>query len=906
MGRKKITNLKQKIISIPIIIVTLIGFIVPNYAHAGILDDIGEDIGTGLIQLTMIIPDAIITVLQRKMLGWPDDEPVIREVDESSIAKLSEFVGNFPIVGKWAEKGIDVAHFVGNGVIASLLGEKNIFSPVGAIENVFDGIRDFLGFETGSYVISTIMYTPKMIFAGEVPLLKINFFSTADSSKSIAFKLKEIIATWYYALRNIALVAMLIMLVYTGIKIMLSSAAGDKAKYKEMLMNWLIGICLILFIHYFMVFMIKLNNSIVDMITQSGGADDVINIARMKVSDESTQSDEYISLTDRFGYGLIYFVLVIYTLIFTWQYLKRVVKLAFLILFAPIIAAIYPIDKMADGQAQGFNAWIKDFIFTLLIQPLHLILYTILIGSVSDLVNSNMIYALVALGSLIPLEAMLRNYLGFGRARDGIKPPNPAGLLAASSLLGGLGKKLLPSNVSGGSGNGPGGNDSGKSGNSSIKLKGTNAYDLIGGGAEVAGDAADKGLNAAGTALEGATGAAGTAMSAIPVVGTALGTATKGVGKVAGTGMKASGKVAKVAGKTTKGISKAASKTSNKVRPIKQRFKAVRGTANKLAGNIGNSRIATTIGNSKLARTIKNPKLRKGLGAVGNRYVRKLTDGKTGTRGALTAIGKVAKTGARIGVGTAVATTGAMLGAAYGIASGDVGKAAQLSISGAVGGYAIGNKTTKAITNRAAGGISSIKDTYKQGADSEEYKQEKIYHSIIDDPAVMDQFREKNKDMNDSKILAGISAYAKEGITDVDDIQTGFDLENKAGVDRDTAMGTVKLSNKFDTNMLMDDKKEQKLRGILEQNLSGRGYSNSKERANESIELMKMANGLTPMKEISKTSYSQPIINDKNIEHINITSESNKKASRKVKTGGTYDTKRDNARKHSNESENNN
>ena len=110
--------------------------------------------------------------------------------------------------------------------------------------------------------------------------------------------------------------------------------------------------------------MIKLNNSIVDMITQSGGADDVINIARMKVSDESTQSDEYISLTDRFGYGLIYFVLVIYTLIFTWQYLKRVVKLAFLILFAPIIAAIYPIDKMADGQAQGFNAWIKDFIFT--------------------------------------------------------------------------------------------------------------------------------------------------------------------------------------------------------------------------------------------------------------------------------------------------------------------------------------------------------------------------------------------------------------------------------------------------------------------------------------------------------------------------------------------------------------
>ena len=33
--------------------------------------------------------------------------------------------------------------------------------------------------------------------------------------------------------------------------------------------------------------------------------------------------------------------------------------MAFLTLIAPIVAFTYPIDKMADGQAQGFDMWVK-------------------------------------------------------------------------------------------------------------------------------------------------------------------------------------------------------------------------------------------------------------------------------------------------------------------------------------------------------------------------------------------------------------------------------------------------------------------------------------------------------------------------------------------------------------------
>ena len=38
-----------------------------------------------------------------------------------------------------------------------------------------------------------------------------------------------------------------------------------------------------------------------------------------------------------------------------------------------------PIDKLNDGQAQAFNMWLKEFIFNILIQPFHLLIYMVFI-----------------------------------------------------------------------------------------------------------------------------------------------------------------------------------------------------------------------------------------------------------------------------------------------------------------------------------------------------------------------------------------------------------------------------------------------------------------------------------------------------------------------------------------------
>ena len=72
--------------------------------------------------------------------------------------------------------------------------------------------------------------------------------------KSTAAELRGVVANWYIVLRNIALVALLSVLVYIGIRIIISSTAVDKAKYKQMLIDWLVAICLLFLMQYIMSF----------------------------------------------------------------------------------------------------------------------------------------------------------------------------------------------------------------------------------------------------------------------------------------------------------------------------------------------------------------------------------------------------------------------------------------------------------------------------------------------------------------------------------------------------------------------------------------------------------------------------------------------------------------------------
>ena len=95
----------------------------------------------------------------------------------------------------------------------------------------------------------------------------INQIDGSADLESTAYAMKENIASWYVALRTIALVGLLSVLLYIGIRIILkSTSAQDKAKYKNMLKDWVVALCILFVLHYMMAFMLNMTGSLNDII----------------------------------------------------------------------------------------------------------------------------------------------------------------------------------------------------------------------------------------------------------------------------------------------------------------------------------------------------------------------------------------------------------------------------------------------------------------------------------------------------------------------------------------------------------------------------------------------------------------------------------------------------------------
>ena len=61
-------------------------------------------------------------------------------------------------------------------------------------------------------------------------------------------------------------------------------------------------------------------------------------------------------------------------------------KVGFLLVISPLITVTYAIDKMGDGKAQALGNWLKEYIYTILIQPFHCIIYFTFVSTAFKLV----------------------------------------------------------------------------------------------------------------------------------------------------------------------------------------------------------------------------------------------------------------------------------------------------------------------------------------------------------------------------------------------------------------------------------------------------------------------------------------------------------------------------------------
>lgn len=735
--------------------------------------------------------------------------------------------------------GEDTPVFYNSGVFSSEKVLKIITDnpTVSGVETV-EVVKDYIDTFTGKYGVPDIKLTPAEIFAGNVSALDANFFETktdhsnelGGNGKSIIEQLKGTVSKWYVALRNIAIVGLLSVLLYIGIRIVISSSAGDKAKYKQFFVDWVVALCLIFFLHYIMAFTMTMSETITDVLSGDDSSQGRIKQVNIRLIDENGNafSDggvpiefssnftgvarikaDYASSSLRMGYSILYIALTVYTVYFAFVYLKRLLMLAFFTMIAPLVALTYPLDKIRDGKAQAFNYWFKEYMFYALLQPMHMLLYTVFVSSALSVAANNLLYAIVALAFIVPAEKIVKQMFGIKGNTESTLGGFAGGALASQAFN--MLRKGPSAPKKGGDG------PKGEKGVRFTNPNKANAMDTL------AGDAMENGVeNAAQTATAAGIGAAAGAASA-----NANNEETDNNGVHVGD----DGVIDGVQFREIPDNEQQGNETENPAMPENSQqqnqnpdntnangdnqnedpFAAIRAKANSAKGNLGaaiNSRVQSAGGWSGIA---------KGVGI----------------------------TGAKLAGRAAMMTTMGALGLGVGIVGGDMSDTLKGLGAGLTAGYATGGRLNSAIGNTLTGNNAAGRflDDAIRGTGPERKRNDYI-RSYMSNQENRNRLIEKNPSIKKSELDAQLRQRAElsydSGVTDAKmldravKLQKQLDEKNPRGVGNaerhganyDKTVATMQLASKYSDSTFENDEKiakaQNRLATKLERNMSER------------------------------------------------------------------------------------
>lgn len=737
--------------------------------------------------------------------------------------------------------------FLNSGVFehSKMIQVLNENKPVSGVPQV-DIAEEYIETATGKYGIPNIKLTPAEIFAGNVSALDANFFKTegdhnqelGGSEKSIVEQLRDTVATWYVALRNIAIVGLLSALLYIGIRIVISSSAGDKAKYKQFFVDWVVALCLIFFLHYIMAFTMTMSETVTDVLagdrTNQGRIKEV-NIRLTETDGTTTFKDagtevcfssnftgvarmkaDYQGGTLKIGYSILYIALTVYTVYFAFVYLKRLLMLAFFTMIAPLVALTYPLDKIRDGKAQAFNYWFKEYMFYALLQPMHMLLYTVFVSSALSVAANNLLYAIVALAFIVPAEKIVKQMFGIKGNTESTLGGFAGGALASQAFN--MLRKGPPQPKKGG-GDGP-------KGEKGIRLNNPNKPNAMD---TLAGDAMENGVeNAAQMATAAGIGAAAGAASA-NATENENNEETDSNGVHGGDeGVIDGAQFREVPDNEQQGNGLENPEMQSGENPAmpengqqnqnadnnnseEDPFAAIRAKANSAKGNLGsaiNSRVQSAGGWSGIA---------KGVG----------------------------KTGAKLAGRAAMMTTMGALGLGVGIVGGDMSDTLKGLGAGLTAGYATGGRLNSAVGNTIVGNNAAGRflDDAIRGTGPERKRNDYI-RSYMSNQENRNRLIEKNPAIKKSELDAQLRQRAElsydSGVTDAKmldravKLQKQLDEKNPRGVGNaerhganyNKTVATMQLASKYSDSTFENDEKiakaQNRLASKLERNMSER------------------------------------------------------------------------------------
>lgn len=287
---------------------------------------------------------------------------------------------------------------------------------------------------------------PDVVIFNRLPFFDPNFINPDPEAPTAI--MKGIIANMYDSFVVIAIAMFIVIAMIIGIKLAISSIATEKAKYKQAILTWVMGILILLSMKWIIAGIFLINEQIVSMVFNISLGEEtefkVLSLNNIPLIGSTIETifnffgsnspeiggvNGYLGFTLKFlleGIGgniissIVAFVVLGQTISIIVTYTKRVFYSIMLGMLAPLIVVADTINKSLGKSSTILSNWFKQFVITVFIQTFHAMFMLIILMMIKAIAGSSfnsMMQAVIIIAlttALVKFEKTIKQLFGIG------------------------------------------------------------------------------------------------------------------------------------------------------------------------------------------------------------------------------------------------------------------------------------------------------------------------------------------------------------------------------------------------------------------------------------------------------------------------------------------------------------
>lgn len=244
----------------------------------------------------------------------------------------------------------------------------------------------FLILAIAAYTLISIIFAGEFvsvdqIFFGKISFLNLDFLLKAQGGK-MNVTYADTISRVYWMIFYLVIGIHFLLLIIGSIRSMLEMQTADKkAQNKELLTSWLKGMVMLFSVIFIAFTMLYVNDYICKALDTA--LQNVKGLSGNFILDLAARSIKGIGLDANIAFMFAIASMVITSIMF-FYYVRRAVKVGYLIMIAPIVSLTYVTGGL-NGKSNAYGKWIKEYSSNIFIQLFHILIYVSLILPMSSL-----------------------------------------------------------------------------------------------------------------------------------------------------------------------------------------------------------------------------------------------------------------------------------------------------------------------------------------------------------------------------------------------------------------------------------------------------------------------------------------------------------------------------------------